>query len=97
MSFYRPVVWLGAHRAQAQRIHEAMVRYCQTVLGDSDPIIGILPDEEADKFVVLVASSKFADMPYSTRLNSIWDFLFSDPDTSKEELFEISRIMPESE
>ncbi len=88
---------LIANKNRVKRIREAVLRYCEKILGDSDPIIEITIDEETDKFVVTVASSKFANMPYSTRLNSILDFLFSDPQNSKDDLFEISRIMPESE
>jgi hypothetical protein len=88
---------LIANRNTTKRIREAVLRYSQQVLGDSDPIIEITPDEETDKFVVIIGSSKFASMPYSTRQNSILDFLFSDPQTSKDDLFEISRIMTESE
>jgi hypothetical protein len=88
---------LIATRARVKRIREAVARYCEKKLGDPDAIIEILPQEEIDKFVVVVASPKFKSMPYSQRQDEIWDFLFADPATNKDDLFEISRIMTESE
>lgn len=86
-----------ATKALTERIREAVLRYCQTELGDSAPIIEISRDEETDKFVVIVASPKFKSMPYTKRLKAIWDFLFAHPNTNRDDLFEISRILPESE
>jgi len=86
-----------ANRNQAERIRQAVLRYSLKELNDSAPIIEISRDEESDKFVVVVASSNFKGIPYTKRLKAIWDFLFADPNTNKDDLFEISRIMPESE
>jgi hypothetical protein len=88
---------LIATRARIKRIHEAIMRYCEKKLGDPEAIVEVQPMEEIDKFVVVVASPKFKSMPYSERQNEIWDFLFADPATNKDDLFEISRIMTESE
>jgi len=88
---------LIATRDRVRRIRAAVARYCKKRLGDPEAIIEIRPEEEIDKFVVVVASSKFKNMPYSQRQDEIWDFLFADSKTSKDDLFEISRIMTESE
>ena len=88
---------LIADRARVRRIQEALKRYCERALRDLDAIIEVSPDKEIDKIVAVVASSKFKSMPYSQRQDEIWDFLFADPTTDKNDLFEISRIMTEGE
>ncbi|MGH7595253.1 MAG: hypothetical protein ACREOI_02830 [bacterium] len=86
-----------ANRNRVERIREAILRYSLHELGDPAPIIEISRDEESNKLIVVVASPNFKNIPYTKRLKAIWDFLFADPDTNKDDLFEISRIMPESE
>jgi len=86
-----------ANRNQVERIRQAVLRYSLKELGDPAPIIEISRDEESDKFVIVVASPNFKNMPYTKRLKAIWNFLFADPNTTRDDLFEISRIMPESE
>lgn len=88
---------LIANRAIMERMREAVKRYTAKELGDPTPIIDIYPDDETGKFVIVVASPHFKSIPYTTRLKAVLNFLFSDPATSKEDLLEISRIMPESE
>ncbi len=88
---------LIANRALMERMRDAVQRYSLNELDDPAPIIDIFPEAETGKFVIVIASPQFKRIPYTARLKSVLNFLFSDPATSKEDLLEISRVMPESE
>ena len=95
MSFYRPVVWLGARRAQVERLRLALRRYCEQVLGDPSATVDVLPEEEFPDMLIapVVISSEFRKMSATERQISVWKFMRKDPGVTREDLSAISRII----
>jgi hypothetical protein len=95
MMYYRPVVWLGARRAQVERLCQALRRYCEQVLGDPSAIVDVVPDEEMPDMLIvpIVASSAFKKLPETERLKSIFEFLSKDPEVTREDWSGISRYV----
>ncbi|GEM_PF-2648496 len=95
MSFYRPVVWLGAHKAQVERLRQALQRYCQQELKDSSATVEVLPEEEFPDMLIapVVISSEFRKLSATERQISVWKYMRKDPAVNREDLSAISRIV----
>jgi hypothetical protein len=86
-----------SQRLKMEQVRQALIRFCREKLGDDSPIIEFIPIDLFDYFEAVVISPKFKKMPYSERLEAVFEFLLADPQLPREALNAVSRILTEVE
>ncbi|MEK7728723.1 MAG: hypothetical protein AAB354_09945 [candidate division KSB1 bacterium] len=79
------------------RVRAAFKRYGTQVLNDPDITVDLFASELGMYFDVVLGSPKFQNMRFGEQHGSVWNFLRSDPQMSKEELDLILQVRAEPE